>query len=171
MRLKGAVMELLRRGDRDGLERLVASEPRAVQPLVGRLWDRDPDVIRLAAETLGSAAVAHPGLGEELLRRAMWAFNDESATHGAPMLPMVGEIGRRDPELVSRFVGPMTSYLWDETLRPGSLRALCRISETAPELVAEVRDRLEAIAPDIDPGERDDLERLLAVTRESADGS
>jgi hypothetical protein len=29
MRLKGTVMELLARGDSDGLERLVAAEPRA----------------------------------------------------------------------------------------------------------------------------------------------
>jgi HEAT repeat protein len=170
MRLKGAVMELLERGDSDGLERLVAAEPRAVQPLQGRLWDPDPDVRRLAARALGAAAAAHSEFGTELLRRAMWALNDESATNGAPMLPMIGEIGYRAPELVAPFVAPMASYLWDEGLRPGILAALTRISEVAPALVAEVREQLLMIERTSDSGEQASLERLLAETREGGYG-
>ena len=135
MRLKGVVMEMLRRGDRQGLERLVGEQPRAVRTLQGRLWDVDPEIRDRAARALGAAAAAHPDLGTELLRRAMWALNDESATNGAPMLAAVGEIGHRCPELVAPFVGPMTAYLWDDSLRPGILCALCRIAEAAPELI------------------------------------
>jgi HEAT repeat protein len=170
MRLKETVMELLKRGDSDGLERMVAAEPRAVQPLQGRLWDPDPDVRRLAARALGAAAAAHPALGRELLRRAMWALNDEAATNGAPMLPMIGEIGFRAPELVAPFVAPMASYLWDEGLQAGILEALTRISEVAPELVVEVREQLLMIERTSDSGEQASLERLLAVTREGVDG-
>jgi HEAT repeat protein len=170
MRLKETVMELLERGDSVGLERMVAAEPRAVQPLQGRLWDPDPDVRRLAARALGAAAAAHPPLGKELLRRAMWALNDEAATNGAPMLPMIGEIGFRAPELVAPFVAPMASYLWDEGLQAGILEALTRISEVAPELVVEVREQLLMIERTGDSGEQASLERLLAVTREGVDG-
>jgi hypothetical protein len=170
MRLKEAVVELLERGDSDGLERMVAAEPRAVQPLQGRLWDLDPDVRRLAARALGAAAAAHPALGKELLRRAMWALNDEAATNGAPMLPMIGEIGFRAPELVAPFVAPMASYLWDENLQAGILEALARISEVAPELVVEVREQLLMIERTGDSGEQASLDRLLAVTREGVDG-
>lgn len=170
MRLKGAVMEFLERGDSDGLERMVAAEPGAVQPLQGRLWDPDPDVRRLAARALGAAAAVHPELGTELLRRAMWALNDESATNGAPMLPMIGEIGFRAPELVAPFVAPMASYLWDESLRPGILEALTRIAEVAPELVLEVREQLLMIEHTSDSGEQACLDRLLAVTREGGYG-
>jgi hypothetical protein len=165
------VMELLRRGDRQGLEQLVALEPRAVRHLQGRLWDSDPGVRKHAAEALGAAAAAHPKLGRELLRRALWALNDESATNGADTLPVIGEIGCRAPDLVAPFVGPMTSYVWDDSLRPGILRALCRIAEVAPGLVAEVRDRLLTIEHTNDSGERACLDRLLAVNREGVDGT
>jgi hypothetical protein len=165
------VMEMLRRGDRQGLEQLVAVEPRAVRHLQGRLWDADAGVRERAAEAMGAAAAANPELGRELLRRAMWALNDESATNGADTLPVIGEIGFRAPELVAPFVGPMTSYLWDDGLRPGILRALCRIAETAPELAAGVRDRLLTIEHTNDPGEQACLDRLLAVNREGADGA
>ena len=81
------------------------------------------------------------------------------------MLPAIGEIGRRSPDLVAPFVGPMTAYLWDEGLRPGILDALCRIAEKAPELIEDIRDRLQAIEELDEPGEQADLDSLLAVNR------
>ena len=65
--------------------------------------------------------------------------------NGAYMLPAIGEIGRRAPDLVAPFVGPMTGYLWDDGLRPGILDALCRIADEAPELIEDIRDRLLAL--------------------------
>jgi hypothetical protein len=98
----------------------------------------------------------------------MWTLNDESAMHGAPVLPMIGEIGRRAPELVAPFIGPMTSYLWDDSLRDGILAALARIAEVAPELIGDdIRDRLLAV----DSGEHEAVDALLAVTREGVDGA
>jgi hypothetical protein len=169
MRLKERVMELLRHGDSEGLEELVGENPSAVRFLQGRLWDSDPEIRQRAAVALGAAAAAHPDLGREVLRRALWAINDESATNGSPMLAAVGEIGRRSPDLVAPFVGPMTAYLWDEGLKSGILNALCRIADVAPELIEEVRDRLLAVNVD-DTGERECLDYLLSVNRESVDG-
>lgn len=163
-------MEMLRRGDRHGLEQLVVDQPRCVRYLQGRLWDTEAGVRRNAAEALGSAGAARPEFGKEILRRALWALNDESAMNGAPMLPVIGEIGFRNPALVAPFVGPMASYLWDDGLRPGILRALSRIAEAAPELVATVRDQLMAIEHTDDPGEQACLNRLLAVNRGGVDG-
>ena len=86
------------------------------------------------------------------------------------MLPAIGEIGRRAPDLVTPFVGPMTSYLWDRGLRPGILNALCRIADEAPELIEDIRDRLLALGEIDDTGERECLDVLLAVNREGVDG-
>ena len=163
-------MELLRHGDTEGLARMVGENPAAVRLLQGRLWDADAEIAGHAAQALGATGAAHPELGREVLRRALWALNDESATNGAAMLPAIGEIGRQAPDLVAPFVGPMTSYLWDEGLRPGILEALCRIAEEAPELIDNIRDRLEAVEGAEDTGERECLEFLLAVNREGADG-
>jgi hypothetical protein len=170
MRVKEEVMEMLCQRDAEGLERMIGDNPAAVRFLQGRLWDPDSEIREEAAIALGAAAVAHPDLGRELLRRALWALNDESATNGAYMLPAIGEIGRRAPDLVAPFVGPMTGYLWDDGLRPGILEALCRIAETAPELIDGVRDRLLALEDTNDPGELTSIDRLLAVNRETVDG-
>ena len=171
MRVKEVVMEMLRRGDRQGLKDLVVQQPRSIRYLQGRLWDPELRVRQNAAEALGCAAAERHELGRELLRRAMWALNDESAMNGKYTLPLIGEIGYRAPELVAPFVGPMTSYLWDEDLRPGILRALCRIAEVAPGLIADVRDRLEEIESHVDPGEQECLDRLLAATEEGQNGT
>jgi len=170
MRLKEQVMELLRHGDLEGLERTAVENPRATRFLQGRLWDVDPEVRNNAAAALGVAAAAHPELGRELMRRALWALNDESATNGAPVLPAIAEIGRRAPEVVAPFIGPMTAYLWDDGLRLGILKALCRIAEVAPGLVDDIRGRLLEIRNTKDPGERACLEPLLAMDREGVDG-
>ncbi len=164
-------MEMLSRGDRQGLEQLVLEQPRSIRYLQGRLWDSEARVRRNAAEALGAAGATRPELGREILRRALWALNDESATNGAPMLPVIGEIGFRNPALVAPFVGPMTAYLWDDGLRPGILRALSRIAEAAPELLAAVREQLVVIEHTDDPGEQAILDRLLAVNREGANGA
>jgi hypothetical protein len=170
MRLKEVVMEMLRHGDSEGLERTVVDNPAAARFLQGRLWDADPEIRKLAASAIGSAAAAHPELGRELLRRALWALNDESATNGAPMLPAIGEIGHCAPDLVAPFVGPMTAYLWDDGLRPGILGALRRIAEVAPELVVAVRDRLLTLESIDDSRERAALDSLLAMNLENANG-
>jgi hypothetical protein len=170
MRLKERVMELLRQGDTEGLEEMVGENPAAIRFLQGRLWDSDPEIRCRAAVALGAAAASHPDLGRELLRRALWALNDESAMNGKYVLPAIGEIGRHAPELAEPFVGPMTSYLWDEGLRPGILRALCRIADVAPGLIEEIRDRLLALEGIDDTGERECLEFLLSVNREGVDG-
>jgi HEAT repeat protein len=161
MRLKEMVMEMLQRSDHRGLEELVVEQPRAIRYLQGRLWDSEERVRQNAAEALGAAAATHPELGTEILRRAMWALNDESATNGAPMLLAIGEIGGNCPDLVAPFVGPMTALLWDDSLRPGILRALCRIAEAAPELIEGVHDRLEAYENSGDSVQRTLIGRLL----------
>ncbi len=63
------------------------------------------------------------------------------------------------------------AYLWDDGLRLGILRALCRVAEVAPEAVEEVRDRLQEIVSTENPEERACLARLFAGKREEVDGT
>lgn len=142
MGLKERVVELMQRGDFAGLEALVNAEPRAVRHLLGRLWDPDHEKREFAAAGLGAAAAAHPDLGVDVVRRLIWALNDESAMNGAYGLPALGEIGARAPELIRPFVGPMTSFLWDDGLRLGILRALARIAPFVPETMNELQSTI-----------------------------
>ena len=161
MGLKGRVMELLRSGDEQALGALVAAEPRATRHLLGRLWDPDEALRRRAARGIGVAASAHPEHGIDLTRRLMWALNDESATNGLFGIAAIAEIGFRNPQLIAPFVAPLASLAWDDGLRLEILRALARISESAPELVrpvvAEVGDHVDKE----DSAECDALARLL----------
>jgi hypothetical protein len=157
MGLKERVMKCLRAADRDGLAHLVAKEPRAIRYLVGRLWDPRDSLRRLSAQAIGRAAASHNEIGRDLIRRLMWALNDESAMNGVYGLPALGEIGYYAPELMQPFVAPMSSYLWDEGLRLEILRALDRMAESDRGLIEAVRERLETFSTN-DPEEA----RLLA---------
>jgi hypothetical protein len=136
------VMELLKSPDTTRLEALVASEPRVVRFLLGRLWDSDEAIRSRAAVGLGAAAAEHPELGRDVVRRLVWALNDESATNGVFGLPALGEIGARNPRLIEPFVGPVACYAWDDGLRAEILRAMIRIADVAPELVAPYLDEM-----------------------------
>lgn len=157
-------MELLRAGDEQALGTLAATEPRAVRHLLGRLWDPDETLRRRSARAIGVAAASHREIGAELLRRLMWALNDESATNGLYGIPALAEIGFNDPELVRPFVAPLASLSWDEGLRPEIIRALTRIAEAIPEAVQPVCDLVAENVDLEDPSDRAAFARLLEET-------
>jgi len=161
MGLKEMVMEFLRAGDVDGLNGLLSREPRAIRHLIGRLWDNDEEMRDLAAKGLGAAAAAHPEQARDLVRRLMWALNDESAMNGVYGLAALGEIGAQAPELMAQFVAPMASYLWDEGLRTEILHALLRMAQTNSALVETVQPILESSYQDFGSFDRRLAEKLL----------
>ena len=161
MGLKGRVMELLRVGDEQNLGALAAHEPRATRFLLGRLWDSDEVLRGLAARALGVVAAARPEMGADLIRRLMWALNDESATNGFYGIPAVAEIGFNDAELVAPFIAPLASLSWDDGLRREIIRALTRIAEAAPEAVRPVCTIVAEYVDFEDPSERRAFEALL----------
>jgi hypothetical protein len=164
MGLKGRVMELLRAGDERALGALASSQPRAIRFLLGRLWDPDEAVRHRAARALGVAAASHREVGRDLLRRLMWALNDESATNGLYGIPALAEIGYRDPELIRPFVAPLASLAWDDGLRPEILRALARIAEAAPELVGPLCGEVAEHVDLESQAEREALDKLIEVS-------
>ena len=128
-------MELLRTGDMQGLDALIAARPVAVRHVLGRLWDADSVVRERAAVAVGSAAAHHQELGLELMRRFAWALNDESATNGVDVIPAMAEIAIRVPEMARPFVGQLVGALLDPGLSLEAKRALEAIRRRRPELV------------------------------------
>jgi hypothetical protein len=164
MGLKGRVMELLQVGDERRLGALASLQPHANRFLMGRLWDADEALRRRAARALGIVAGAHPEIGTDLLRRLMWALNDESATNGIYGIPAVAEIGFNNPELVAPFIAPLASLSWDDGLRREIISALTRIAEAAPEAVRPVCTIVAEHVDFEDPDERRAFMRLLEVS-------
>ena len=160
MCLKRQVMELLQLSDTARLERLADERPRAMRFLLGRLWDTDETIRRRAAVGIGAAAAAHRELGRDVVRRLVWGLNDESATNGVYGLAAIGEIGARDPELIEPFVGPVACYAWDDGLRPEIIRAMTRIADEAPGLVAPFLNEIEQRVDLADAAERSLFEAL-----------
>jgi hypothetical protein len=167
MGLRSEIVQLMRTGDVTGLERLAAADRRVMRHLIGRLWDPDESIRESAARGVGAAAVAHRDLGLDVLRRLLWALNDESATNGAYAVAAIGEIGSRDPELVEPFVGPLASYAWDDGLRGEILKALARIAEGSPRLVAPHLERLGRHIDDDNQGETELAATLWSLTKEN----
>ena len=130
-------MELLRTGDMQGLDALVAERPVAVRHVLGRLWDSDPGVRERAAYAVGLAAGHHQELGLELMRRFAWALNDESASNGVNVIPAMAAIAIRVPEIAKPFVGQLVGALQD----PGRSQA----AQSARELIR--RERPELVEP------------------------
>jgi len=160
MGLREDVVQLFRASDATSLERLAAAEPRAMRYLIGRLWDPDDDVRQLAAVAVAASAASHPDLGRDVVRRLVWALNDEAATNGSYGLLALGEIGARDPDLILDVVGPIASLAWDGGLRPGILRALIRIAAVDPELVAP---HLGGVSRHVDRSDANELELITEL--------
>lgn len=169
MGLNAEVRDLLRDGRTEALGRLVDASPRALRTLVGRLWDPDAAIRGRAAQAIGDAAVDHPELALEIVRRLMWALNDESATNGVYGIPALAEIGRRLPETIAPFVPALVSMFSDPGLRLELLRALASIAESDPPRIAPELRRLSRFADDLRPDEHRVYLRLVAATEESGD--
>ncbi len=143
MSVKRMVMELLQSPDTSRLEEFAQAEPRAMRFLLGRLWDPDETIRERAAAGIGASAAVNRDLGRDVLRRLVWALNDESATNGVYGLAAIGEIGARDPELIEPFLGPVACYAWDDGLRTEILHTLSRVADTAPQLIAPILDDIK----------------------------
>jgi hypothetical protein len=166
MGLSKEVRDLLQQGREDALAVLAGADSRALRPLVGRLWDPDGEIRQRASRVLGRAAAADAESGVEIIRRLMWALNDESATNGVYAIPALGEIGRRAPELLAPFVSALVSLSRDRGVRLTLLEALTAVAEGDPRLTAPHLDRLETTIDRSRLEERRAFRRLVEVTRE-----
>jgi len=144
---------------------LAIANPRALRPLMGRLWDPDPQIRRGAAGAIGRFAAAHSVLGLETVRRLMWALNDEAATNGVYGIAALGEIGRRCPEMVAPFVPALVSMVRDDGMRLELLRALGRVAEADPGLVRGQLDRLRGHVDEMRGEERLAFRHLVAIAK------
>lgn len=135
-------MELLRIGDMQGLDALIAERPSVVRHVLGRLWDLDAVVRERSAVAVGNVAAHHHELGVELMRRFAWALNDESATNGVFVIPAMAEVAVQAPELARPFVGQVVGALQDPGLNKEAERALELIRQRRPELVEQYEDEI-----------------------------
>lgn len=136
-------------GDEAVLEALVADRSGTVRFLLGMTYRDDEARRRAAARGLALAARHHPKLIREVVRRLIWAMNDESGTNALSAPDVLFAIAEEEPELLLPVVPDMTRLSTDAGLQDGLRKTLERVSTACP---GEVGDRIARSLTEPRPG-------------------
>jgi cobyrinic acid a,c-diamide synthase len=121
----------------DELERLAASEPRAVRHLLALTYQADETLRRTAARAVARAGRYHPRLVQNVIRRLVWAMNDESGTNAVTAPGVLQAIAEEQPELLLPAVPDLIRLAADESLREGLAGALRLVASRCPGKVGQ----------------------------------
>lgn len=124
------------------INELVAADAAAVRHLLSLSYQPDPELRRGAAQVLGVAGKYHPQAVQNVIRRLVWAMNDESGTNAATAPEVLSAIAEERPELLLPMVPDLIRLAADERLREGLTRALRTVAQRCPGHVAEGLTRL-----------------------------
>jgi hypothetical protein len=140
MTLRQRITEAVERcllGDEAPLETLVAEESGAVRYLLSMTYRPDRERRLAGARGLALAAHHHPALIREVVRRLVWAMNDESGTNGVTAPEVLLAIAEEKPDLLLPVVPDLTRLSTDEGLRAGLHRTLEQVATACPGQVGE----------------------------------
>ena len=127
-------------GDLAEVERLVACDRRAVRALLGLTYQADATIRDTAAAGLAAAARHHPVLVAEVLRRLVWAMNDESGTNAFHAPAVIRRVAEAEPRLLVELMPDLLRLTADPGLRDELVAAVRRVAELLPaEAAAAVR--------------------------------
>lgn len=142
MSLRSQIHDAVRGGLADGeLEELVANEPRTIRYLLGMSYNADPEIRKTATRGIALAAKHHPKRVQEVVRRLIWAMNDESATNALTAPEVLEAIADETPELLLPMVPDLARLAADHGLREGLSRTLKTVSSRCPGKVGEMMSR------------------------------
>ena len=119
-------------GNYEEIENLVAQEPKAIRYLLGMTYHSDDKRREVAAKGIAIASQHHPKQVKAVVRRLIWAMNDESGTNALTAPDVLLEIARVRPDILLPAVPDMTRLASDEGLRERLADALRVISEACP---------------------------------------
>ena len=123
---------LVRKGDLEALDALVKKDRRSVRHLVSLTYSPEARLRQPAARALAMAVQYHPKLMKSVVRRFVWAMNDESGTHAVSAPDVLTEIAGRHPEIVLPVVPDLVRLAGDESLREGLSRTLKIVASRYP---------------------------------------
>lgn len=164
--MRGRMREMLAQGDIDGVVDTVEGSPRELRRLTPRLWDDDAPVREAAAAAIAEIARRRPSQGRDLVRRFVWAMNEESGTNGAAVLPALAAIARTDASVLDGQLGCIVTRLRDGNLRPGLLGVLAVVATASPALVAPLVADVRALVADPSPDEEELMDTITNLTSE-----
>ncbi len=133
---KERLRELLARRDLPALAGWAESEANAFSALISLLLNPEALLRWRAIEALGELAAARAAAGEldavrDLVRRQLWAMNDESGNQAWHAAEAVGEILHRVPALAPTFAPNLYAFVATYPFEAGVCFALGRIAAHA----------------------------------------
>jgi cobyrinic acid a,c-diamide synthase len=131
-RLGQQVRAAVQAGHVDALEQLVAQESGAVRHLVALTYQPDAAQRRIAAQGVGLAGRYHPRLVQSVIRRLVWAMNDESGTNAATAPEVLQAIAEHEPALLLPMVPDLCRLAADPTLHEGLAATLRTVTSRCP---------------------------------------
>jgi hypothetical protein len=137
MNLRSEVRRLIDQNEIEQLGELIASNPRTVRYLLGFSYLPDEALRRRAARGIAIASNHHQKLVGDLIRRLVWAMNDESGTNAVTAPEVVRAIAEENPELLLPMVPDLFRLSADEGLREGLGEALRLVSKGCPGKVGK----------------------------------
>jgi len=137
--LKDEIIKLLKEKRDNELIRLYSGNSRVLNLLISLTYDKKSLVSYLAIEAIGmlskEAAKTRPEAVRNLISRLLWMIRDESGGIGWSSPEILGEIVRNNPELFPDIAPIIASFLDEDMLSAGVLKAIGRIGEVNSELV------------------------------------
>lgn len=137
--MKEKLKKLLAEQNYDELIRLSSCKGRIFSALISLTYDKKSLISWQAIEAVGliskEIARTRPELVRNIVGRLLWMIRDESGGIGWSSPEMLGEIVRNNPEQFADIAPIIVSFLDEEMLSAGVLRAIGRIGEKNAELV------------------------------------
>jgi hypothetical protein len=135
--LRERLRETINSGDAQALDALVAGSPATVRYLLGMTYQSDDALAAGACRGLAQAARHHPALVERVVRRLVWAMNDESGTNALSAPRVLLAVAQERPELLLPLVPDLVRLSADDGLRDGLSATLRTIAERCPGQVGQ----------------------------------
>lgn len=125
------------------LGELIAEDPRTVRYVLGLTYRPEPELRARAARGMGMAARNHPELVENIVRRLVWAMNDESGTNALTVPDVLQAIADERPDILLPVVPDLTRLVTDEGLKEGLTAVLETVTAGCPGAVGRgIQDSL-----------------------------
>jgi len=135
LRLKTVVaraVEEFQKGSPEPLEKIVAEEPGSLRFLLGMTYRDDARLREAAARGIAIGSRSHPKLVQDLVRRLVWAMNDESGTNALTAPEVLHILAREQPRLLLPMVPDLTRLAADPGLQEKLQDTLKIIAEQCP---------------------------------------
>ncbi|MFH1532420.1 MAG: hypothetical protein ABIK09_16975 [Pseudomonadota bacterium] len=167
MNLKTRTRTTVQNGSDDELEKLVSEEPRTVRFALGLTYHEERGIRARAARAVALASRHHPALVQSVIRRIVWAMNDESGTNAATAPEVLQAIADEMPELLVPVIPDLVRLSADPELCEGLAAALRTVSRRCPgEIGQQLAESLnDGTRSEASPYRRAAARRLAVPTR------